>query len=100
METNTHSKKVQKHIEDLEYAFKNYSLVEIELRGYSVIYANSYRLYEQFYDGKDYTHIDLFFGVNTIAKVYIRNIIFVNNAITSILKLIEDNIIKDKEDKL
>lgn len=26
METNTHSKHVQKHIEDLEYAFKNYAV--------------------------------------------------------------------------
>jgi hypothetical protein len=80
METNTHSKHVQKHIEDLEYAFKNYAVVEIELKDYAVIYANEYKLYEQFYDGKDYTHIDLFLKDILVAKIFVRSIESVINA--------------------
>lgn len=79
METNTHSKHVLKHLEDLEYAFKNYSVVEIELKGYAVIYANSYKLYEQFYKGKDYIHMDLYLKDILVAKAFVKNIKNVNN---------------------
>ena len=89
METNTHSKKVQKHIEDLEYAFQNYSLVEIELKDYAVIYAQGYTFYEQFYKDKDYTHIDLFRDDFLIAKIFVRSIKNVSNGAINLFDIEE-----------